>query len=190
MEERSLATLKSILTARGFADSTFEPLANILDETRMFTYEDNLVIFSEKTRVTEKEFNNFVAYADENGYSDCVIIITPTKPSEKVLSVLRSYIADHANRLVQIFEIRHLQLDIAKHRKVPRHRIISADEKGVVMKEFNISDPSMFPKIDCQDPMAKWIGARPDDIVEVGGMCESSGTYRRYRLCVPYAYDT
>jgi DNA-directed RNA polymerase subunit H (RpoH/RPB5) len=52
------------------------------------------------------------------------------------------------------------------------------------MKEFNISDSSYLPKIDSQDPMAKWIGARPSDVIEVVGLCESSGLNRRYRLCV------
>jgi hypothetical protein len=47
-----------------------------------------------------------------------------------------------------------------------------------------IPDSSYLPKIDSQDPMAKWIGARPSDVIEVLGLCESSGLNRRYRLCL------
>ena len=42
----------------------------------------------------------------------------------------------------------------------------------------------LLPKIDCQDPMAKWIGARPGDVVEITGLCEASCENKRYRYCV------
>jgi DNA-directed RNA polymerase subunit H (RpoH/RPB5) len=32
--------------------------------------------------------------------------------------------------------------------------------------------------------MAKYLGARPGDVVEVLGMCETSGENKRWRICV------
>jgi DNA-directed RNA polymerase subunit H (RpoH/RPB5) len=184
MEEVALKTLKEILIGRGRSNQEFEPVGGALDETKMYTYDTLLIIFSTKTRVTEKEFNNFLGFAEENNHTSGIIIISPSIPSENVLTVLRNHISDIQNPLVQIFEIRHLQFDISKHRKVPRHRIITDAEKVAVLKEFNIKSPTFLPKIDCQDAMAKWIGARPDDIVEISGLCEASGQNKRYRFCV------
>ena len=184
MEDIALSTIKEILVARGIKGDEFEPVSGALDETKMYTFASLLIIFSTKARVTEKELNNFLTFASENSHTAGILIVTPTKPSEMVLSVLRNHISDRENPLVQIFELRHLQFDISKHRKVPRHRIISDDERTKMMKQFNIVSPSFLPKIDSQDPMAKWIGARPDDVVEVVGLCETSAENKRYRYCV------
>ena len=185
MESIALKTLKSMLTARGLVAEDFDSLGNPLDETKMYTFAGLLIIFSTKTRVSEKELNTFLTYAKENNHNSGILITSPSRPSESVLTILRNHITDRNNPLVQIFETRHLQFEISNHRYVPSHRILTNEESESVMKEFNVSVPRSFPKIDSQDPMAKWIGARPGDVIEVKGLCESSGENRRYRYCVP-----
>jgi len=184
MEEVALKTLKDILLGRGRPNKEFEIVGGALDETKIYTYDSLLIIFSTKTRVTEREFNNFLEFANDNNHNSGIIIISPSIPSENVLNVLRNHINEIENPLVQIFEIRHLQFDISKHRKVPKHRIISDVEKVSILKEFNLKDSSFLPKIDSQDAMAKWIGCRPGDIVEITGLCDSTGENKRYRFCV------
>jgi DNA-directed RNA polymerase subunit H (RpoH/RPB5) len=189
MEERALETLKVILKNRGVVANAYDPVGNPMEETHMFTYGDVLIVFSEKTRVTEREFNNMLKYASENSYEHGMVIITPTHPSESVLTVLRRYITNPENPLVQLFELRHLQFDISAHRKVPKHRLLTNEETNAVLKEFNAKSAAQFPRIDCQDPMARWMGARPNDVLEITGLCESSGVGRRYRVCVENAAD-
>ena len=189
MEERYLQTLKAMLTARGVKADNFEQVGNPLDETRMYTFGGVLIIFSEKTRVSDKDFNNFVNFASENGHSGGIVIVSSTKPSEKVLEILREYISKKENQLVQIFYASHLNFDISQHRKVPKHRIIAEQEAEDLMKKFNIAKLSSLPKIDSQDAMAKWIGARPGDVVEITGLCVSSGENTRYRYCLANVYE-
>jgi DNA-directed RNA polymerase subunit H (RpoH/RPB5) len=189
MEERPLQTLKSMLKGRGITAEEFESVGNPLDETKMYTFGGVLIIFSEKTRITEKELNNFFTFASENNYTAGMIIISSTKPSEKVLEVLRTYITARENPLAQIFFISHLNFDISQHRKVPKHRIMTDDEVQKMMKQFNVKTLSSLPKIDCQDAMAKWIGARPGDVVEVSGICVASGENKRYRYCMSNVYE-
>lgn len=190
MEERSLQTLKDMLTARGIKDEKFEPVGNPMNETRMYTFGGVLIVFSEKTRITTQELGNMIAFASENKFTGGMIIVTPTTPSESVLNIVRQHISDKANQLVQIFYQSHLNFDISKHRKVPKHRILTEAEIQDVMKEFHISDIKKIPKIDSQDPMAKWIGARPSDVLEITGMCLASGENRRYRYCLANVYET
>ena len=189
MEERYLQTLKSMLTDRGIKAEKFDQVGSPLDESRMYTFGGVLIIFSEKTRVTDKEFNNFLTFASENGHSGGILIVSPSKPSEKVLEILREYISKKENQLVQIFYVSHLNFDISKHRKVPKHRIVTEKEAEDLMKQYNISKLSSLPKLDSQDAMAKWIGARPGDVVEVTGLCVASGENRRYRYCLANVYE-
>lgn len=190
MEARYLQTLKEILTDRGIKADNFEQVGAPMDETRMYTFGGVLVIFSEKTRVTAAEFKNFITFANENNYSGGIIIITPTKPSDSILQLVRDHIADKENQLVQIFFQSHLNFNISKHRKVPKHRILPQEEIDKMMKEYNIMSFVNLPKIDSQDAMAKWIGARPGDVIEVSGMCVASGENKRYRYCLANVYET
>ncbi len=189
MEERALETLKSMLISRGLKDQNFEPVGNPLDETKMYTFEGILVVFSEKTRLTPAEFKNILNYASENNHTAGTIIITLTKASESVTELLRQHLAVKENSLVQMFYISHLNFDISKHRKVPKHKLLTEDEKTKLMKMYNIAELKNLPKIDSQDAMARWIGARPGDVVEISGLCVASGENKRYRYCVPNVYE-
>lgn len=189
MEERALQTLKDMLLARGLKSETFEPVGNPLDETKMYTFAGILIVFSEKTRLTVTEFKNILTFASENNHTSGTIIITLTKTSESVIELLRQYLSNKDNPLVQIFYISHLNFDISKHRKVPKHKLLTEDEKTKLMKLYNIINLKDLPKIDSQDAMARWIGARPGDVVEISGLCLASAENKRYRYCVPNVYE-
>jgi DNA-directed RNA polymerase subunit H (RpoH/RPB5) len=53
------------------------------------------------------------------------------------------------------------------------------------MTQFHIQDPNVqMPLLDSQDMMARWIGAKPGDIVEITRKSETAGSTPYYRLCV------
>jgi len=188
-EDRALDNLKSMLIARGFKSDGFETVGSPPDETTMYVFGGVLVIFSNKTRVSERDMNAFILYASDNDYTSGIIVVTHSKASEAVLNFIRDYISKPENALVQLFELRKLQIDIPRHRDVPKHRILSQEEKSEMMKRFNIKDPMECPWIDSQDAMAKWIGVRPGDIVEVSGLDEASATNTHYRYCLANVYN-
>lgn len=189
MEERALETLKSMLTARGNKGEKFEQVGNQLDETKMYTFGGVLIVFSEKTRLTPAEFKNIVNFALENNHTAGTIIVTLSKPSDSVVEILRQHVSVKENTLVQMFHISHLSFDISKHRKVPKHRILSEDEITKLTKKYNIENLKSLPKIDSQDAMARWIGARPGNVIEISGLCVASADNIRYRYCVPNVYE-
>ena len=189
MEARALQTLKAMLKERGLKADEFEQVGNPLDQTRMYTFNGVLIIFSEKTRVTDTELGNFITFASENGHTSGTIVITPTKPSEKVLESVRRHISQPENPHLQIFYLSHLNFEYAWHRKVPKHRLVTEEEKSKLMKDLNMTKLNQLLKIDSQDPMAKWIGARPGDVVEVTGLDFASGEGKRWRYCLANVYE-
>ena len=184
MEERALETLKVILIERGHKGDKFENIGSTLDETNMYTFDGVLVIFSTKARISEKDLNTFIEYAKENSYSNGMIIVGLARPSETVLNALRNYVNQKESQLLHLFELRHLQIQFGKHHKVPKHRIVAENELEGILKAANAKTPSVFRKIDSQDPMAKWTGARPGDVLEITGMCETSAENKRYLFCM------
>ncbi len=173
MEERSLKTLKAMLKERGLKADDFELL----------------IIFSEKTSLSDTKLNTFLTFASENNYTSGIIIVTPAKPSEKVLETVRQYISRPENALLQIFYSAHLNFEYAWHRKVPKHRLLTEEEKTKLVKDLNMTSLKQLRKIDSQDAMAKWIGARPGDVVEITGLDVASGEGKRWSYCLANVYE-
>jgi DNA-directed RNA polymerase I, II, and III subunit RPABC1 len=110
-----------------------------------------------------------------------MIIISETPLSEKVFASLVNFVANRENPFVQVFLLAHLYFNYSKHYLVPKQRLLDDKERAEVSKKFDLSK---LPRIESQDAMAKYLGARPGDVVEVLGMCETSGENKRWRICV------
>ena len=55
----------------------------------------------------------------------------------------------------------------------------------MIVEKYHIKDPmNQMPMIDSQDMMARWIGAKPGDIVEIIRKSEAAGATPYYRVCV------
>jgi DNA-directed RNA polymerase subunit H (RpoH/RPB5) len=185
MEEKALVTLKSMLETRGLKVSDPEPLASVLDETRMYKIGEVLILFSDKSRISDTNLSSYIKFSSENGYTNGMIIVSIIPCSEKIVNTVRSYINKKENPLLQIFDITRLQTDISKHRKFVPHRILSQQEVQLLEQRFAITKPrEQLAWIDSQDAAAKWIGARPTDIIEVIRFSESAGDARSWRFCV------
>jgi len=81
-----------------------------------------------------------------------------------------------AKEVKQIFEI-------MGHELVPKHEILSDDEKEKIMKDFNTS-PDQLPKIMENDPVALSIGAKPGQVVKIIRKSHTAKEAVAYRFVV------
>jgi DNA-directed RNA polymerase subunit H (RpoH/RPB5) len=110
-----------------------------------------------------------------------MILVSLTPPSENLLKSIKKMAAEG----IQVFHIRQLQFDITTHRMAMPHRIMKEEEQTAMFKRFNVTKPAeQLPWIDSQDPMSKWIGAKPGDILEVTRHSDVAGPQLYYRYCV------
>lgn len=178
MDDRVIKTITEMLTERGIKGA-MDPVTPAMDETHMYNFGGVLVVYSTKNRIAG--INPFVEFAKENGFTSGIIIISETPLSEKVSDSLINFVAKRENPLVQVFLLAHLYFNYSKHQLVPKHRLLDDKERTDIAKKYEIAK---FPRIESQDAMAKYLGARPGDVVEVVGMCETSGENKRWRICV------
>jgi DNA-directed RNA polymerase I, II, and III subunit RPABC1 len=191
MEEKALETLKAMLNARQKKVEQIESLGNSLDDTRMYNLGGVLIIFSDKGRMTDGVLKSYIQFCEDNNYTHGLIIILATSPSENILELVRTHNSNPKNQLMQIFNIRYLQFDISTHRKVPHHRLMESEEIQLLQKRMNITDcKKQLPWIDSQDAMAKWLGARTGDVIEISRLSESAGNSKYYRYCVSNVLET
>lgn len=182
MEERALDILKTMLGRRGLPTETERLNLDGVEGANVYQIGKVIVFFSQKARgLLERDINTLIAAAKKAEYTNGIVLVTLLPPSENVLKAVKAY----AKERVQLFHIRQLQFDITTHRYAVPHRILKEDEKTAVLTKYKISKPEdQLPWIDSQDPMVKWIGAVPGDVIEVIRHSDVAGRVPYYRYCV------
>ena len=115
-------------------------------------------------------------------YDDELIIITKEKPNDTLIKLMRSLLSTD-KVFFNIFSVNELLYNILDHDMVPTHQIITEDEKLELFKNYNITDEKQLPEINRFDPVAKLLGCRPGDIVEIIRPSKTSISAKYYRLC-------
>jgi DNA-directed RNA polymerase subunit H (RpoH/RPB5) len=86
---------------------------------------------------------------------------------------------------LQIFQLSELMFNITKHELVPHHEVIHKKEDidGLV-KKFCLKSVHQFPLILRTDPVARYFGLLPGNVVRITRVSPSAGEYVMYRCCV------
>ena len=84
---------------------------------------------------------------------------------------------------VECFNISELMVNITEHAYVPKHILLTEEEKKELMKRYRIKE-SQLPKILHNDPVAKYLGLKRGDVVKIIRSSESAGKYVTYRITV------
>jgi DNA-directed RNA polymerase I, II, and III subunit RPABC1 len=76
-----------------------------------------------------------------------------------------------------------LLVDIYEHEKVPRHILLTPDEKAALLRRIR-GTVEHLPKIQRHDPMARYLGLKVDDVVKIIRTSIITGTDVYYRAVV------
>ena len=148
-------------------------------EGKLQKYGPILVWNTLKERVSISDIESLLSKLEETGAAQGIIIVK-SSPSPNLMKRIRKESAK-----LQLFHEDQLRFDIMQHRKVPPHRILPAEEREAFLKKYAIERPeTQMPLLDSQDPVGKWIGAKPGDIVEIMRRSDSAGSTPYYRCCV------
>jgi DNA-directed RNA polymerase subunit H len=75
------------------------------------------------------------------------------------------------------------QIDIFQSNLVPKHEIISGEEKAELLKMLNVS-AKQLPRIKEDDPVVKLLNGKRGDVMKITRKSLSAGEYLYYRLVI------
>ena len=87
-------------------------------------------------------------------------------------------------QFVTLFHLPVLQFNILEHNFVPKHIVLSTEQKESVYKQYNIQDDGMLPEISRFDPVAMVIGLRPGQLCRIVRTSKTAIQSDYYRICV------
>ena len=101
-------------------------------------------------------------------------------------SHIANYRADNGVR-IETFAIDALQYNVTQHKLVPPHRVLGAEEQQQVLKKLRATTKQLA-KILTSDPLVKWFGARPGQVMEITRASPDGFYYPFYRVVTKGTY--
>ena len=121
----------------------------------------------------DKEIETFIK--DKIDYHKILVI-------NDISSKLEKLIMDSPN--FEVFKIMEIIKDISKHYLVDEHILLTEEQVKEFMEEYKLKKKDM-PRIYMDDPMARYLYAQKDDIIQIIRPSINSGYSSYYRLVIP-----
>tara|TARA_Y100000591_G_scaffold332570_1_gene370436 strand:+ start:4547 stop:5137 length:591 start_codon:yes stop_codon:yes gene_type:complete len=114
---------------------------------------------------------------------DDLIIIYKDEPNDTLQNTVKNiWLNDKI--YIAIINIARLQFNILKHELVPKHTILTSDEKTEFKNKFNIEDDEMIPTISYFSPVSLVLGMRPGEVCKIERFSKTAINSNFYRICI------
>jgi len=135
------------------------------------------VYFSDEKNVSIKTMRKFLEILDTQKITNGIIIFSDkmTPSARKIISAMS------AEYTLEEFEEASLLVNITQHVLVPRHEVLTPDEKKLLLQKYRLKD-TQLPRIQLTDPVARYYGLKRGQVVKITRPSETSGRYASYRI--------
>ena len=138
-----------------------------------------LLFFVIDPKVSVKIMKNIkdIIENDEN-FTSLILIY-----KNSITSFAKNFIMSDIDLHVQSFSEKELCFNITKHKLVPKHRKLSSSEKNEIRKQYRTPFRN-YPLLMHIDPVSRYYGFLPGDLIEITRNSPTAGIYVSYRYVV------
>ncbi|KAJ7746394.1 RNA polymerase [Mycena metata] len=151
---------------------------NFFAASRLNTSDLVYIYFSEEKNVGVKSMRKLLQILEEKAIQRGIIVFpsTMTSSARKVITAMA------ATYKLEEFSESDLLVNIVHHTLVPRHDVLSQEEKKLLLEKYRLKE-TQLPRIQLADPVARYYGLRRGQVVKITRPSETSGRYASYRIC-------
>ncbi|KAK3688174.1 RNA polymerase [Podospora appendiculata] len=133
----------------------------------------------EKSSIGIGVMKKFVQHCAANSFRAGILVtaVPLSAQARKVISVTQQYTQ------IECFLEEDLLVNITHHELVPKHVLLSKEEKTALLKRYRLKE-TQLPRILQKDPIARYLGLKRGHVVKIIRTSETAGRYASYRLCV------
>ncbi|ETI25485.1 hypothetical protein G647_02258 [Cladophialophora carrionii CBS 160.54] len=135
------------------------------------------VEFSPETTIGIKHLRAFAQHLDSHRFTTGIFVTigAVTAAALRAFEPLqeRGIHAEH-------FQEQDLLVNITRHELVPKHVLLSAEEKKVLLDRYRLKE-TQLPRIQLGDPVSKYLGLKRGNVVKIIRKSETAGRYASYR---------
>lgn len=136
------------------------------------------VEFCDEPSVGIQTMKNFCAHITDKNFTTGLFIyqknLTPSATKA---------IAAAEPATIEIFQESDVIVNITHHELVPKHIRLSNEEKKDLLTRYRLKE-SQLPRIQSEDPVARYLGLKRGQVVKIIRRSETSGRYASYRICL------
>jgi DNA-directed RNA polymerases I, II, and III subunit RPABC1 len=173
-----------MLIIRGYLIEDQDDFINSQDEeflTHKIDDEDcKIFVFFPKINAKVGVFTirQYIKEMQDNEVEQAIVVV-----KDAITAFAKQVFIDAKPLVIECFKENELLVDKLSHVLVPKHELISEEEKKELLKIYKAKE-SQLPKIISSDPIAKYFGARKGQVFKITRPSESSGDYVYYRIVV------
>lgn len=143
------------------------------------------VEFNADENVGLKQLRQFMSHLGGGNYYSGIMVTakTMTGMALRVIRGASSGMEGGPPGGIEVFSEQDLLVNITKHELVPKHVLLSKEEKDQLLKRYRLKE-TQLPRIQVTDPVAKYLGLRRGAVVKIIRKSETAGRYASYRWAI------
>jgi DNA-directed RNA polymerases I, II, and III subunit RPABC1 len=137
------------------------------------------VFFPDDVKLGVKTIRRYCERMREEAVTRAVIVVQGAMTAfakQALAEMAPKYILEHFTEV-------ELLVNITEHMLVPRHTLLSEEEKRALLERYNLKE-TQLPRIQAHDPVARYYGLKRGNVVKILRPSETAGRYVTYRLVV------
>ncbi|GLT40942.1 hypothetical protein SLA2020_150520 [Shorea laevis] len=142
-------------------------------------YNQICVFFPDGPKVGVPVVRSYVGkMKDKNAFNAILVVQMPlTAPAKGAIAEVNT------NFGLEVFEEAELLSNITEHIFVPKHAVLTSEEKKKLLADYRIKE-TQLPRILVNDPVAKYYGLKRGQVMRIIRESATADTYVTYRYAV------